>query len=61
MVKQYFRFLAGRLETPADRPLIRQVYDDFRNSQFRFKELMISLIRSREFPIHTEDVHVAKN
>jgi hypothetical protein len=56
MVKQYFRYSAGRLETPADRPLIRQVYEDFRNSQFRFKELMISLVRSREFP---EDAHVA--
>jgi hypothetical protein len=57
MVKQYFRFLAGRLETPADRPLIHQVYEDFRATQFRFKELMISLIRSREFP---EDVHLAQ-
>jgi hypothetical protein len=60
MVKQYFRYSAGRLETPADRPLIRQVYEDFRNSQFRFKELMISLVRSREFPSGTEDVHVAQ-
>ena len=60
MVKQYFRYSAGRLETPADRPLIRQVYEDFRNSQFRFKELMISLIRSREFPAGKEDVHVAQ-
>jgi len=55
-VKQYFRYLAGRLETPADRPLIRQVYEDFRNSQFRFKELMVSLVRDREFP---EDARVA--
>jgi hypothetical protein len=60
MVKQYFRYSAGRLETPADRPLIRQVYEDFRNSQFRFKELMISLVRSREFPTGTEDAHVAQ-
>ena len=59
IVKQYFRYTAGRLETPADRPLIRQVYEDFRNSQFRFKELMVSLARSREFPGATEDVHVA--
>jgi hypothetical protein len=49
MVKQYFRYTAGRIETPADRTLIRQVFDDFKKSQFRFKELMISLVRSREF------------
>jgi Protein of unknown function (DUF1592)/Protein of unknown function (DUF1588)/Protein of unknown function (DUF1587)/Protein of unknown function (DUF1595)/Protein of unknown function (DUF1585) len=46
MVKQYFRFISGRMETPLDRPLIRQAFDDFRKSQFRFKELIISLIRS---------------
>jgi hypothetical protein len=56
LVKQYFRYLAGRLETPADRPLMRQVYEDFRNSQFRFKELMVSLVRDREFP---EDARAA--
>ena len=49
MVKQYFRYTVGRMETPADRPLIRQVFDSFKKSQFRFKELMISLVRSREF------------
>src|SRR5215510_8512914 len=49
LVKQYFRYTSGRMETPADRPLIRQVSEDFRKSQFRFKELIISLVRSREF------------
>jgi hypothetical protein len=49
LVKQYFRYTAGRMETAADRKLIRQVYDDFRKSQFRFKELMISLVQAREF------------
>jgi hypothetical protein len=48
LVKQYFRYTAGRMETAADRKLIRQVFDDFKKSQFRFKELMISLVRSRE-------------
>ena len=38
------------METPADRPLIRSVLEDFRSSGFRFKELIISLMRSREFP-----------
>ncbi len=49
LVKQYFRFTAGRMETAADRKLIRQTLDDFKKSQFRFKELIISLVRSREF------------
>ena len=48
MVKQYFRYVSGRMETQADRRLIREVSDDFRKSQFRFKELIISLVRSRE-------------
>ena len=43
IVKQYFRFQAGRMDTPADRPLIRKVTDKFRDSGFRFKELMVSL------------------
>jgi hypothetical protein len=50
IVKQYFRYTAGRTETAADRPLIRRVADDFRRSQFRFRELMIALVRAREFP-----------
>jgi hypothetical protein len=50
IVKQYFRFQAGRTDTPADRPVIRSVTDDFRNSGFRFKELIISLVVHREFP-----------
>jgi Protein of unknown function (DUF1592)/Protein of unknown function (DUF1588)/Protein of unknown function (DUF1587)/Protein of unknown function (DUF1585)/Protein of unknown function (DUF1595) len=49
LVKQYFRYTTGRMERPADRNLIRQVTEDFRKSQFRFKELIISLILSREF------------
>jgi hypothetical protein len=50
IVKQYFRFQAGRTDTPADRPLIRSVSDKFRNSGFRFKELIVSLVVLREFP-----------
>jgi len=50
VVKQYFRYMAGHLETPADRPVLRKATDDFRESQFRFKELIVSLIRLREFP-----------
>ncbi|MBO0721332.1 MAG: DUF1588 domain-containing protein, partial [Blastocatellia bacterium] len=49
VVKQYFRYLSGRMETPADRRLLRQVADDFKKSQFRFKELIISLILNSVF------------
>jgi hypothetical protein len=43
IVKQLFRFATGRLETPADRPVIQQLTARFRDSQFRFKELMLAL------------------
>ena len=50
MVKQYFRYTAGRTDTPADRALIRRVAEDFRKSQFHFQELVVSLTLLREFP-----------
>jgi hypothetical protein len=59
VVKQYFRYTVGRMETPGDRPMIRKVLDDFRNSKFRFKELIVSLVRNREFPNSGEAVNVA--
>lgn len=43
IVKQYFRYSAGRVEGPADRPLIRQALDRFQGSQFQFKELMLAI------------------
>ena len=61
VVKKYFRYVTGRVETPADRPLIRKLTDDFRNSQFRFKELIVSLMRSREFSNSEGTAHVASN
>lgn len=48
VAKQYFRYIAGRAETAADRPVIRKMTDDFRRSQFRFKELILSLMLARE-------------
>jgi hypothetical protein len=48
VVKQYFRYVSGRTETPADRPLIRSVLDDFRRSGFRFQEMIISMMRGGE-------------
>jgi hypothetical protein len=61
VVKQYFRYTAGRTETAGDRPLIRKVAEDFRRSDFRFKELIISMVRSREFPGEGGPVRVAHN
>jgi hypothetical protein len=43
VVKQLFRFAFGRPETAADRPVIDAAFEKFRNSQFRFKELMAAL------------------
>ena len=50
MVKQYFRYTAGRVDTAADRPLIRKVTEDFRKSGFRFQEMVVGLTLAREFP-----------
>jgi hypothetical protein len=61
IVKQYFRYTAGRLETPADRPLIRKVLDEWRGSHFRFKQLIVSLTRLRQFSDAGETAHVASN
>ena len=61
MVKQYFRYTAGRMETPADYPVINQALEHFRNSQFHFQELIIAIARAREFPGEEGTVHVARN
>jgi hypothetical protein len=44
VVKQYFRYVAGRSETPADRVLIHRVFEDFRKSGFRFQEMIVSMM-----------------
>jgi len=61
LVKQYFRYTLGRMETPADRPLIRNLLDVFRNSGFRFKELIVALMRARVSADSGEAVHVASD
>jgi hypothetical protein len=50
VVKQLFRFAFGRPETAADRPVIEAAFDKFRNSQFRFKELMVALAVAQPEP-----------
>jgi hypothetical protein len=49
VVKQYFRYVAGRPETPADRPLLRTVTQQFRETGFRFQDMIVSLLTAREF------------
>jgi hypothetical protein len=61
MVKQYFRYIAGRLETSADYPAIRKVTTDFRNSQFQFQELIVSLVRTWGPSNNEGTVNVASN
>jgi hypothetical protein len=61
VVKQYFRYIAGRMETPADRPVIRKVYDEFRRSNYRFKELIAALMRARATSPQEGKENVASN
>ena len=61
IVKQLFRYLAGRKETSADRQMIRQSFEDFRHSGFRFQELMISLLKSTIFQSLGTEPHVVGN
>jgi hypothetical protein len=49
VVKQVFRYAFGRVETPADRETIRTAFTVFRDSGFRFKELLVALVRSPQF------------
>jgi len=49
VVKQLFRYAFGRLETPADRETVRTAFTVFRDSGFRFKELLVALVRSPQF------------
>jgi hypothetical protein len=50
VVKQYFRYTSGRMEGPPDGPLLARVFAAFRDSGFKFKEMMISMVIAREFP-----------
>lgn len=48
VVKQYFRYVAGRSENTVDRPLIRKVTGEFRGSGFQFQEMVLSLMANWE-------------
>lgn len=49
VVRQVFRYAMGRLETPSDRAVIDKGFDDFKRSQFKFQQLIISLVTSKAF------------
>jgi hypothetical protein len=49
IVKQVFRYAFGRPETAADRETIRRAFSTFRDSGFKFKELLIALVRAPQF------------
>ncbi len=50
IVKQVFRYQAGRHEMRSDAPLIQQVLQDFRSSGFRFRELLVSYFKNGVTP-----------
>jgi hypothetical protein len=50
VVKQLFRYAAGRHENGLDRLVIRKAYEDFQRSGFLFQELIVSLSRWMIFP-----------
>jgi len=50
VVKQLFRYSLGRHENTTDRLTIERAFDDFKQSGFRFQELLISLVKWSQFP-----------
>ncbi len=61
VVKQVFRYMAGRKDTPADRPLIAAALEQFRKSGFRFRELMVFLVMGKDARAPGGAVHAAAN
>jgi hypothetical protein len=49
IVKQLFRYALGREETEADQPVIEMLVTRFRESGFRFRELVVALVTSELF------------
>jgi hypothetical protein len=61
IVKQVFRYMAGRFDTPADRPMLRQALETFRQSGFRFKELIVYLASAKDMQLSGRHSNVASN
>ena len=49
IVKQLFRYALGREEMPADQPTIESLVAKFRDSGYRFRELIVALVTSDLF------------
>lgn len=49
VVKQLFRYAVGRMETAEDQPVIEQLTEMFRKSNFRFQDLLVALASSETF------------
>lgn len=49
IVKQYFRYAFGREESAADQPMLDEAFARFRDSGFRFRELIVALVMSKLF------------
>jgi hypothetical protein len=49
IVKQVFRYALGREETPADQPVLEALLAKFRDSGYRFRELLVALVTSELF------------
>jgi hypothetical protein len=61
MVKQVFRYMTGRLDTRSDVPVLRNALEEFRSSGFRFKALVVSLVRQWDFQPRESTVNVASD
>jgi hypothetical protein len=61
IVKQVFRYMSGRIVTPADRPAISRALEAFRKSDFHFKSILVSLLKEREITSEGRSVNVASN
>lgn len=48
IVKQLFRWAMGRVEGPADEPVLARAYEEFRASGFRFRRLLVALAKATE-------------
>jgi hypothetical protein len=49
IVKKLFRYAFGRAETQNDEPVIEKIFARFRDSGFRFQELVVALVTSDLF------------
>ncbi len=61
IVKQVFRYMAGRSVTPADRPALNRALEAFRKSDFNFKSILVSLTKERDNRSEGGPINVASN